>query len=149
MDLSSTFDVLVGQGSSQQSFTVYTHVLTESSEFMRAARSSQWLADPKKPVDLTDGDPEVFSAYLNIVYRGVETVRGGYKDLTPDDSLTPTKVEVRHAPGSQQQTQGAIESEAGAKEEVLEDAFDMSLEECSERATDREIRNTTPYSIAC
>jgi hypothetical protein len=106
MDLSSTFDVLVGQGPSQQTFTVYTHVLTESSEFVRAARSAQWLADPKKPVDLTDEDPGVFSAYLNIVYRGVETIREDHEDLMQNDlealsALTLTEVEEPNDPENQ------------------------------------------------
>jgi hypothetical protein len=156
MDLSSTFDVLVGQGPSQQTFTVYTHVLTESSEFMRAARSAQWLADPKKPVDLTDEDPEVFSAYLNIVYRGVETIREDHEDLMHNDlealsALALTEVEEPNDPENQAPTQDVTEEEESDddEEEIPEDAFDMSLEECNKRAVERDNEFTTPYSVAC
>ena len=58
-DLSRTFEVAVGRGLSQIMFTVYTDVLTQRSEFFRAARSPQWLAvspDPTKPVDCEDDD---------------------------------------------------------------------------------------------
>jgi hypothetical protein len=156
MNLSSTFDVLVGQGPSQQTFTVYTHVLAESSEFMRAARSAQWLVDPKKPVDLTDEDPEVFSAYLNIVYRGAETIREDHEDLMHDDlkalsALTLTEVEEPNDPESQAPTQDATEEEESDddEEEIPEDAFDMSLEECNKRAAERDNEFTTPYSVVC
>jgi hypothetical protein len=163
MDLSSTFECLVGVGSSQKSFTVYTHVLTKASEFMRAARSPQWLADPKKPVDLQDEDPEIFSAYLNIVYAGAGTINSDHLDLMPSDPqvLSFTELKKWHAfenlnPSS---TQDTITNEASDRiydanaerepEAVLKDAFDMSLEECEKRASDMSSGTTTPHSTAC
>jgi len=75
-DLSRTFDIVAGKNPlPQQRFTVHTKVLTERSEFFRAARSSRWLAELAKPVDLEDDDPEVFSANLECVYFGIEAIK--------------------------------------------------------------------------
>ncbi|KAM0723838.1 hypothetical protein Q7P37_000828 [Cladosporium fusiforme] len=73
-DFSKSFDVLVGKPPAQQQFSVYTDVLTKRSGFFRAARSSQWLSDTKKPADLEDEDPEVFSIYLKLVYAGATSL---------------------------------------------------------------------------
>ena len=71
-DLDSTFDVLVGS----KTFSLYTAVFTERSEFFRAARKPEWLAgDPKKPVDLKDEDSELFNTYINCVYFGKEVLK--------------------------------------------------------------------------
>jgi len=114
---------------------------------MRAARSPQWLVDPKKPVDLQDEDPEIFSAYLNMVYFGAGTIDGDHLDLMPGDpqALSLTEVEELHAPKDQAPTDDAIENKASS----LQDAFDMSLKECDERATGRDNNHKTPYSTAC
>lgn len=90
-DLTTTFEVEVGDApSSQQRFTVYANVLTSRSEFFRASRSSQWLTDPIKPVDLKAEDPEIFSLYLNCVYFGVEAIQmtqeSGGEDIAKDQS---------------------------------------------------------------
>jgi hypothetical protein len=107
-DLSKTFTILVGKEPlhQQQLFTAHTNVLTHRSEFFRAARSSQWLSDPAKPVDLGDHDPEVFSDYLECVYFGTDAIRVDLTNETPD----------------------CDENEADQQE--FEDTFKMSLEEC-------------------
>lgn len=75
-NLTTTFDVLVGDTPGpQQLYPVYHDVLTKRSASLRAARSAQWLKDPKKPVDLKDEDPETFSFYLNCAYFGAQAIR--------------------------------------------------------------------------
>jgi len=71
-DLTRSFDVLVGQKPDQQRFSVYHDLLTQRSEFFRAARSERWSHDPTKPTTLDDVDVEVFSAYLHCVNWGSE-----------------------------------------------------------------------------
>jgi hypothetical protein len=105
--LNTTFDVLVGLGPLQNRFTLHTEVFTKRSEFFRAARSPEWLVDPSKPVDLTDYDQEVFSAYMNCAYFGAKIIRG---------EQWPPK-----------------ESYKMPEDEKLEDAFDLSQEECEKR----------------
>jgi hypothetical protein len=77
-DFSSTFDVLVGQlPGNVKRFTVHTDVFTQVSRFFAAARKPEWItSDATKPkqVDLSDEDPNVFQAYLNCVYDGLETL---------------------------------------------------------------------------
>jgi hypothetical protein len=92
----------------QQRFTLHTDVFTKRSEFFRVARSPEWLVDPSKPVDLQDDDPEVFSAYMNCGYFGIEILGGN--DWPPpedDDSMV---------------------------DKEFEDAFRFSQKECEKRA---------------
>lgn len=59
-----------------KTFSLYTAIFTERSEFFRAARKPEWLAaDPKKPVDLKDEDSEFFNTYINCVYFGREVLK--------------------------------------------------------------------------
>lgn len=74
---------MVGKEPNSQRFTVYTNVLTTRSDFLKAARKPEWVADHTKPTDLGDEDPEVFSRYLNCVYFGVEAL--GLHDGAPKD----------------------------------------------------------------
>ncbi|GAB7330531.1 hypothetical protein MBLNU13_g02125t1 [Cladosporium sp. NU13] len=74
-DLANTFEVVVGKEPFSQRFTVYSNVLTPRSDFFKAARKSEWLSDPTKPVDLQNEDPEVFSRYLNCVYFGTNALQ--------------------------------------------------------------------------
>jgi hypothetical protein len=147
--MTSMFKCKVGESPAQQFFPVHTHIFTKRSEFLRAARSARWLVDPKKPVDLSDEDPEVFSTYVNLVYFGVDIIREEHGDEMDDDILT--EVEELSAPESQEPTQDAAENEESnpMRKEELEDAFDMSVQECDKRAADRDDENTTPHSIAC
>ena len=73
-NLTKSFDVLVGKEPDQQRFTVYHDLLTERSEFFRAARSERWSHDPTKPTTLDDVTVEVFSAYLHCVNFGAESL---------------------------------------------------------------------------
>jgi len=71
-NLNSTFDVVV----QSETFSLHTTVFTERSEFLRAARKPEWLADnPKKPVDLHDEDAKVFNTYVNCIYFGHEALQ--------------------------------------------------------------------------
>jgi hypothetical protein len=155
-DLTSTFDVIVGlQEQQQQRFTVYTSILTQRSKFFRAARSSQWLADPAKPINLDDDESEVFSAYLNVVYFGIETTKEDYEGIAPEDFHGFGEIEGMSALEHQTQKENAAEKRALSttkdedEEEALEDAFDMSLKGCDERAADDIAEYTTPSSVAC
>lgn len=74
-DLASTFNVLVGKAETSQRFMLHTNVFIPRFEFFRAARSSQWLSDPQKPVDLEDKDVEIFPLYTNCVYFRVEVLQ--------------------------------------------------------------------------
>jgi hypothetical protein len=78
--LNGTFQAAVGKGASQQIITVYTEPVIKRSEFFRAARSAQWLADSTKPVDCEDDDPDVFMAYLNCVYFGIDALKAECAD---------------------------------------------------------------------
>jgi hypothetical protein len=49
--------------------------LTSYSNFLKAARKSEWLADSAAPVDLSDEKPEIFSRYLNCVYFGAQALQ--------------------------------------------------------------------------
>lgn len=78
--------MIVGRGPLQRTFVLHTDLFTKQSEFFRAARSPQWLstsADPTKPVDCEDDDPDVFSAYVNCAYRGAEGIKPDVEDQTP------------------------------------------------------------------
>jgi hypothetical protein len=122
-DLTSTFDIVVGKAPlQQQRFTVHTHVLTQRSEFLRAARSRLWLVDPAKPVDLEDDDPEIVSAYLSCVYFGVEALKADIEDEAP------------------------VVEDAGHA--VLEDAFTWSQTECEKRDADLETEATS-FETSC
>ena len=69
-DLTKTFDVLVGKEPNQQRFTVYHDILTQRSEFFRAARSGRWTIQPDQATVLDDHEPDVFSVYLHCVTFG-------------------------------------------------------------------------------
>jgi hypothetical protein len=71
-DLGKTFEIVVGKQPNQKSFTAYHDLLTQRSEFFRAARSERWSQDPKKPTTLDDVDVEIFSTYLHCVNWGAE-----------------------------------------------------------------------------
>lgn len=128
-DLFSTFDIVVG--SQQQRFTVHTNVLTHRSEFFRAARSSQWLTDPAKPVDLEDDDPEVLSAYLECVYFGIEAIK---LDMECED---PDKPKLPNCDSEKQELMDTFEWSHGECQKRRE----QYLEQCPVRGT--------PYSTVC
>lgn len=67
-----------------QRFTVYTDVLTSHSNFLKAARKREWIADPTQPVDLKDADPRVFSRYFNYVYFGAQALQPNDKPAKDD-----------------------------------------------------------------
>lgn len=54
---------------------MYSDVLTSRSDFFKAARKPEWLADPAKPTELPDEQPEVFARYLNCVYFGIQALQ--------------------------------------------------------------------------
>lgn len=60
--------MLVGTEANQRRFTVYHDLVTNRSEFFRAARSERWTKDPSKPAELKDHEPEIFATYLHCVY---------------------------------------------------------------------------------
>lgn len=101
-------------------------MMIHRSEFFRTARSSQWLADPAKPVDLEPDDPEIVSGYLSCVYFGVDALKADIEDQTPKGYSVV---------GSSEQN-------------VLEDAFAWSQVECEKRWADTETEGS-PYTIAC
>jgi hypothetical protein len=70
-DLTSTFSVLVGAKPHRQRFTVHHDLITQRSEFFRAARSLCWT-EPGKVTRLVDDDPHIFSAYLSCLYFGAK-----------------------------------------------------------------------------
>jgi hypothetical protein len=67
--LGDTFQVVVGKVPSQKHFTLYTSIMSQHPEFFRAAS-----ADPTKPVELDDHDPEIFKAYLCCLLGGVHAM---------------------------------------------------------------------------
>lgn len=65
-----TFEVLTGEKPNQKCFTVHRQPFIERSKFLEAATSSRWASSTKKPVDLTDHEPEAFASYMQCVYHG-------------------------------------------------------------------------------
>lgn len=118
-DLTSTFDVLVGSASEsqQQRFTLYTDLFIPRSDFLRAARSSQWLSDTEKPVDLTDEEPATFALYMHCVYFGIGALQ---------DSSLEKLIEQDNETGENRD------------EEMVLDAFECSEAELQERADEDE-----------
>lgn len=115
-DLASTFDVLVGKAETLQRFMLHINVFIPRSEFFRAARSSQWLSDPQKPVDLKDEDVEIFSLYMNCVYFGSKILKVESLEVDPPD------------------TSEDITDKAGDEERLNDrvDSFERSESECTE-----------------
>jgi hypothetical protein len=72
IDLNSTFVVDVGNKPNRERFTVHHDLITQRSEFFRAARSSQWTK-PGKPSRLADDDPNIFSIYVQGGIRGLRS----------------------------------------------------------------------------
>lgn len=70
LDLSKTFDVIVGKEPDQKRFTVFHGVLTQRSKFFRVVRSERWDANPGKPTKLEHVNAKMFSAYLYCVNFG-------------------------------------------------------------------------------
>jgi hypothetical protein len=67
-DFETMFNIVVGVGPKQKTFTVYNDVIIPRSEFFRAARSNTWIKDdPARPTSLEHEDPETFAAYLHAV----------------------------------------------------------------------------------
>jgi hypothetical protein len=94
-DLRATFEIVVGKSPSpEERFTVHTHVLTQRSRFLRAARKPEWLTDASNPVDLTDEDPDVFQAYLNCVYFGFQTLHAHIEEFDRQMANLAPKVDV-------------------------------------------------------
>ena len=64
----------MGKEPDQQRFTVYEDLLTQRSEFFRAARSERWSHDAAKPTTFDDVGAEIFSSYLHCVNWGAESL---------------------------------------------------------------------------
>jgi len=114
--------------------------MTKRSEFFRAARSPEWLAvsaDPTKPVDCTDDDPEVFSAYLNCVYFGAESITVEIPECSPLDVTSDYQNVLEYQAEQYRQQQ-----------DTTEDAYNWSRKEC-ERRYAALIEVNTPYRTAC
>jgi hypothetical protein len=84
-NLTKSFDVLVGKEPDQQRFTVYHDLLTERSEFFRAARSERCIDTPGKPTTLDDAKAEVFSAYLHCVNFGSGSLASLVQSMTEEN----------------------------------------------------------------
>ena len=91
-NLTESFSVLVGTGPSRQHFTVHHELITQRSEFFRAARSARWTKR-KKATKLVDDKPHIFSAYLNCLYLGA-----GFMIKQPKtDNIEGSAAEVEEA----------------------------------------------------
>jgi hypothetical protein len=89
-DLTSTFSVVVGAKPHRQRFTVHHDLITQRSEFFRAARSLCWT-EPGKVTRLVDDDPYLFSAYLSCLYSGADFMnRQDGKPRQGDSSSGPS-----------------------------------------------------------
>jgi hypothetical protein len=155
---------VVGKKPFQKRFMVYSSVMIQRSEFFRAARSPQWLADPTKPVDLEDYDADIFEAYLNCAYFGARIIKSKVEDEAPP---AETSFRYNHAyqkPWLQQRDtpvvswdDDVVDDDAGdnAAEPVEpdepkdpEDAFTWSQQECERRCVEGH-EQPTPYDHAC
>jgi hypothetical protein len=93
----------VGKQPNQKSFTAYHDLLTQRSEFFRAARSEPWSQDPSKPTILDDVEVEVFSSYLHCVNWGTEFLASLLQPLedlysTAGDETTDYGSEFKNEP---------------------------------------------------
>jgi hypothetical protein len=70
LNFDETFEVLTGEKPNQKCFTVHRQPFIERSKFLEAASSSRWTSGTRKPVDLTEHEPEVFASYMQCVYHG-------------------------------------------------------------------------------
>jgi len=73
-----TIAVLVGK----QTFQVHEAVLTNSSEFFKAATKPEWRTDRTKPIDLSDQNPVPFARYVQWLYsNALNTYKSEHQDL--------------------------------------------------------------------
>jgi hypothetical protein len=139
--LGDTFQVVVGKVPSQKHFTLYTSIMSQHSEFFRAAS-----ADPTKPVELDDHDPEIFKAYLCCLLGGVHAIKADVEDEIPDF------VEKELEDQSSTETQDAPPVDPWSvryeEPELPEDAFTWTQKGC-ERLCAEGQEEPTAYENAC
>lgn len=63
----ATVDVMVGTGEAQRSFTLHSNVIVTRSSFFAARMKDNWNHSGG-PVQLHDEDPQIFDAYLTVLY---------------------------------------------------------------------------------
>jgi hypothetical protein len=70
---------------------VYQDLLTQRSEFFRAARLERWSHDPAKPTTLDDVEVELFSAYLHCLNFGGEPLAFLVQSMMDENELYQRK----------------------------------------------------------
>jgi hypothetical protein len=124
--------------------------MSQHSEFFRAVRSPEWLAasaDPTKPVDRENDEPDIFEAYLNCVYKGVEAIKADVGDEVPDF----LKKRLEDADSTEtQDTSSTVDpwSARYGETKLPEDAFTWSQKGC-ERSCAEGQEEPTAYENAC
>lgn len=80
----------------EKMFQVHKSVLCQTSRFFQTATKPRWTAQRKKPIDLSEDDPEIFALYVQWLYTGSVAVKSKREDNDEDDA-EPEKgnVEIR------------------------------------------------------
>ncbi|KAF2751791.1 hypothetical protein M011DRAFT_393584, partial [Sporormia fimetaria CBS 119925] len=66
-----TIKVYVGPEPEDQVFDVHAGLISNRSEFFKAALSGRWAASKNNTVKLPEDDPKVFGLYLQYLYRNI------------------------------------------------------------------------------
>jgi hypothetical protein len=70
-----SFEIRLGQGEKQQSFSVHHDIITRRSEYLHDLRRQRMNCSSDSSVINLDDDPEVFATYLHTVYFGAEPLK--------------------------------------------------------------------------
>ena len=98
--ISSTSEVLVGIGESQQMFSVHEHIITKRSKYFRAGRKKSWDWDNEAKRMLLGENPHVFSAYLHTLYFDADNLRERVAEKTDQaiaEDLSPSEYEEKNS----------------------------------------------------
>ncbi|KAI8939473.1 hypothetical protein NX059_003246 [Plenodomus lindquistii] len=77
----------VSESYSERLFHVHQSVLCQYSKFFQAATKPRWSEYRKKPIDLSEDDPDIFALYVQWLYTGLVAVKSKREDTDVEDSL--------------------------------------------------------------
>jgi hypothetical protein len=97
-DKSTLLTVIVGKAPNQEDFSVHEGIICTRSEFFRRAMNGNWAESEERVVKLPDDDPEIFAAYINLVYTNNvatnETKEPKTTDQLSDEHIVLAKLYV-------------------------------------------------------
>lgn len=78
----SFLTVRVGAAAFQQDFLLHEGIICAPSDFLRRAMDGNWMAKKEHLIKLPLDDPEVFAAYVNLVYTNNISMSGSAQTTT-------------------------------------------------------------------